>query len=359
MIRRLSVVVAGVLTLGLAACGTDGPRGPFVERDVVKGERATVAEAPTPPDRGEGEDPGGTTASGTPATRVLPLDTLWESAYGRDPEVEAARARRVEELTAQCMAGAGFDYLPVAVADVGTGDVEWGTREFAERYGYGASTDPWNVYLDQADPNDDYVATLTDAELEDYLAALYGDWSRYDDWTEEERESYVWTWETNGCNGWAQHEADPAVEDVERFEALWVDLEAMWTAAANDPRMRVASERWAACMADAGHPGLVDPQDSEYRFHDEVDALYDEVYGALDWQSPETDWAAADREAEDRLAAITAREITTATIDWDCRAETGYDDVEHEVLHEYESGFLATHGAEVDAYLATVAAGNV
>src|SRR5690606_32544565 len=113
---------------------------------------------------------------GTTEIEAGPLDEYFEQMYGDWDEDEGNRQMmEVEEITAECMREQGFEYTPVDYSTQGGVsfssddlDVEWGSREFAEQYGYGATTDPWGGQdmpepepgQEWVDPNQEYVESM-------------------------------------------------------------------------------------------------------------------------------------------------------------------------------------------------------
>ena len=164
---------------------------------------------------------GGNASAGTDPDDLPkgPLDEMFEEMYGEYDEDQGARdMMRVEEIVAECMAEEGFEYIPVDQTQFTSFssdelDVEWGTLEFAEQYGYGATTNPWGggegeeeqpVDEEQpefVDPNQEAVEAMSATEQEAYYAALYGN----QEYVEGEEE-VEWDWTTAGCQGLAQHE---------------------------------------------------------------------------------------------------------------------------------------------------------
>ena len=292
----------------------------------------------------------------------LPLDALLEGIDGAEDERSAdAQQTRIEELTATCMAEEGFDYIPVDYTQGGGNiytaedlDVEWGSREFAEKYGYGATTDPWGDIEDPGqwtDPNREAIEAMSEAEVIAFENALYGDQSIYEDWTEEDWANYEWVWEDNGCSGWATNEvlegrtADPG----SGFEQLWDEIETLPASAQGDPRLTDVLNDWTTCMAEAGYPGLVTLEDAQKEFYERLDAIWDEIYADVDLEDPGADHGALEKAYQDRIAELTDEEIATATAEWDCKDATGYADVEYEVLFELQEAFVAAHRTELEA----------
>lgn len=297
--------------------------------------------------------------------RVGPLDEYFEDLYADwTPESGDAQMRQMEELVAQCMSEEGFEYIPV---DHSGGqsfssddlDVEWGTREFAELYGYGATTDPWSDLMEEVpedggdqwfDPNEEYVSSMSESEQEAYYLALYGDQTGP---AEGEEEEWEWDWEQAGCQGWAQNEAwgGGDSDDGEQFRALQDDMNAMWEATMSDPRIAAVEAEWASCMADAGYTGLAAVGDAEQAFYDELNSLWEDAYADIPPDADEEAWMAVEESIEDTRNEMTAREIETAMADYDCRDEVDYTTVQQDVNFEYQQEFVDTHGDELEAYI--------
>lgn len=335
--RMLTATAAAALVLTLSACGGgDGP------------------------DDGESEE-----------VQLGPIDQLFEDLYGDyDEEDSNAEQMRVEELTAECMADLGFDYTPVDYSSMGVSyssddlDVEWGTLEFAEQYGYGATTNPWEDEMELPeettgewiDPNQDYVESMSETELEAYYAALYGDQSEM---TEEDWENYVWTWEDSGCSGWAQYEVygDALMgggEDDE-FAELQGEMNIMWESAANDPRMVEIEAEWAACMSEAGYPNLAQVGDAENLIYERTNEIYENAYVDMPPDATEEDYRAVEEGIQDQLSVITEQEIETAVADYTCREKIDYTKTQQDINLEYQQEFYDANKDELEAWVESMA----
>jgi hypothetical protein len=302
-----------------------------------------------------------------------PLDEYMARIYGysldaddqamQDAQAEADQQNReVEELVAACMSEQGFDYTPNDL-NGGTSyssddlDVEWGSMEFAEKYGYGISTDPWGT-ADQempeyVDPNADYMASMSESELEAYSAALWGE-PAVDDGSGEPVE-YDWT--TAGCYGAAQHEVyELGTETPEEFTALEEEINSRWEQVSADPEVAKIDADWAACMADAGIEGMTTMNEAQQALYDEWNGIQgwdDPDYQALmegwDYEAkpegppaPEVDKAAS--------AAFTKKEIAQAVADRGCQDETDYQARQIEIDHKSQQAFVDQHKDELEAW---------
>lgn len=331
--RTTTVAAATALVLALAACGG--------------GE---------PPD---------------PADQMGPIDKLFVDLQGEwDPEQSDREMLQMEEFIAECMAEEGFDYTPVDYTQGRGGGIpieddgleeEWGTLEFAKKWGYGATTNPWGEAVEEPvdpgeewiDPNQEYVESMSESEQQAYYTALYGEqWNM--EWTEEmETEEYVWDWTTAGCSGWAQHEIYPdgmgGTTDNE-FADLEAEMQLMWEAMSSDPRLVDLGAKWAVCMAEAGYPGLNEVYDAENLIYERVNALWEDAYADVPPDAGEEEWRAIEDSIQSELAAITPDEIKTATDDYTCRDQVRYSQTQAEVNIEHQQRFYDLHKDELTAW---------
>lgn len=310
---------------------------------------------------------GGTDEPTDSETPVGPLDAYFEQMYGDYDEGSAdAQMMEVEDVVAACMAEQGFEYTPVdyssqggMVSSTDELDVEWGTLEFAQEYGYGATTNPWGDQSGEptddgqqwTDPNQEYVESMSETEQAAYYAALYGEQSYAEPTEDGEEIEYDWT--TAGCQGKAQHDVYESGNgmDDEEFTALQEEMSAMWEASMADPRITGLDAEWASCMADAGYAGLAVVSDAEQQFYEKVNAVYEGSYADMDPEATEEDYLAAQEAIEDELSALTAEEIETAVADYTCREEIRYTQIQQEVNLEYQQDFVDEHKDALDAWL--------
>ena len=285
------------------------------------------------------------------------------------------RLAEMERQVAACMADEGFDYTPVDYSEVefdlgSTLELEPGSAEFAEQFGYGITTDPFTSGdTEVTDPNEAYVAAMSDAERDAYLTALYG--AAYADAgaTAEDETLEDYDWEEAGCTGRAQQQVMTSGLQDETFSALQADMLQMLADADADPRLAQVSTDWSACMLDAGFDGLERVGDGEAAIGAEVEATRAEIYGGAAAGDADDPAAAArramlgaaggadpqlDAAFDEALAEITPREIDMAVADAACRAEVGYDDVRRQVDTQYQLAFLAEHADEIQTWLETL-----
>lgn len=279
-----------------------------------------------------------------------PLSTYFEAIYGGgDEETFAAQQVLIEEKVAACMSDEGFEYIPVDQTQYqssGTAD-EWkpDDEEWVAQYGWGFVNSPGMAEANDpeantfVDPNQDYVAGLSESEQAAFYETLYGPSPSEEELSEDG--SYEYNWENGGCYGAAQHEVqgDNAWDDeknkplIEKMNALYEDVQ-------KDPRLVEANSKWASCMADAGFAEYESPQDAQNKFLDELNAIYENTTEVVDPAS------------DPKLKELGAREIETALADLACAKETDTRQIALKVQFDLEEQFIKDNKAELDALLA-------
>jgi hypothetical protein len=284
------------------------------------------------------------------------LDVAWAEAA--DPGSDMAQ---MELLVADCMAEAGFDYVPVdygehvtphypasATSLPATPSARTGSDDVAGS-GYGITSapppDPTETWTD---PNAAHVAEMSPEDQQAYWTALDG--QRSD--TAEDGE-WQYDWRTAGCRGLAQNRVygDPATLD--QLAVIETELDQARLAAASDPRMTQLDVVWADCMARAGYPDLATVSGAETAVRDAWDALWDEAFAGLPPEPSDADVTAAAATAQDDVAALARREAATATADLTCRDTVGYEATRAAISTEYQDRFYQAHRAELEAWAAT------
>ncbi|GEN80997.1 hypothetical protein AFE02nite_27310 [Actinotalea fermentans] len=324
-----------VLAWACAACGSDEPGG---------------GASPTPP---------GDATTGAVDAFFDQMDAL------RDMGDAIDQHTAVQEDVAACMNALGFEYTPLdpgpALEDVRTATdlgLEPGTREYAEQFGFGITTDDMGYYAMSAaqldDPNTRYVEQLSPEARAEYDRALWGS-------PEEVDAADPQSGEGQGCFAQAQASAGAMLEASGEFDpdVFFQEQMAMREAIQSDDRVVGLHPAWASCMADAGFPGLVTPGDNLFTgdamlaIRTEFDARLVALQGAItDVDDPSIKLGLAALQAKQELAE---REIAMAVADVDCRDSSGYADALLEVEIEYQAQFYADHKAEFDAYADAVA----
>lgn len=291
-----------------------------------------------------GSDP---TDDGTLTWEDSPLSAYWEQLGGsQDPADADAQMARSEEIVAACMQDEGFEYTPQDTSGMSQSfedeDMpEWDSLEYAEQYGYGATTYadmPMNQSGEEyVDPNADYLATMSESEQTAFYEALYGKQTMSEEPTDDEtavEQEYDWT--TAGCQGKAQHEVyeEGQVYDDPEFKDLMEGMSELYTDVEKDERTIAAYRDWSECMAEAGYD-FANPQEAQNSIYDAVNEIpYDEEDGSQDPAA---------------LAELRDEEIATATTDRKCQTSTGSARAALEAQFAVEQDFIDAHKDELDA----------
>ncbi len=282
-----------------------------------------------------------------------PLSTYLNSQEGMSEEEMnehfAAQQQEVEEFVAECMSEEGFEYIPVDQSQTGSiissGD-EWDpeSREWVEEYGYGAinfpgrddQPDPGTEFVD---PNQEYVASLSESEMAVYYETLYGPQPTEEELNEDG--SYEYDPENAGCYGRAQLEVaggDPY--SSEEFKPIVEAINEFYMGLATAPALSELNAAWSSCMAAAGYPGFATQSDAQNSIYDELNAYYEGMGEYI--------------EDDPALDEIQEREIALALADLDCRESTDYRQESLRVQFELEEEFVQEHKAELEAFKAAL-----
>ncbi|MCL1801047.1 MAG: hypothetical protein FWG25_06770, partial [Promicromonosporaceae bacterium] len=334
--RRLAIVVPLTAAL-LAACSPTA-----VE------ESATDAVS-TPTNGGTPDD--GNANSGANAQRAAwepgPLDefqmrisgfALDEGQSVQDAQTRLQRQMQaMDEYIAECMAAQGFDYnfggggISVAIISEDDLSVPRDSLAFAQTYGFGVSTDPWGLrrtdddsasggsVLLGEDPNQAMLAAMSDAEREAWQEALHGPRVELDIDDLVAGAGGEWDWRRGGCSG-AAFGAIWENQTPEEFTALEEEVNGFFVLVNADPRIGTLNARWGNCLADAGYPGLRDPQAINEQLFEEWANLLGLNMAFAGGAAGDGGGSAVQAEpSPEEIAAFTEREIALAVADWECR----------------------------------------
>ncbi|QSB13070.1 hypothetical protein JQS43_15595 [Natronosporangium hydrolyticum] len=259
---------------------------------------------------------------GTPPRDQLTLPQL--------DQAERDRQDLVTELVAECMLDAGFEYVAVPISErIGSellAAYELPPREFAHRYGYGATTIDVEPYQD---PNTELRDQLLPAEQTEYDEALWGDPAA-----------------GGGCylRSSGQVYGDPADREAgwTEFADLTGEMNQLYQEIDTDPRLATAHAQWAECMADAGHPDLTEPRDARQ-------SVFDRLPGGVPPADPTLDPGPVDSPDPDRRAEVREYELALAPVDYECQRRHVLG-VRRAVTLELEQSFIDRHQAELTRY---------
>lgn len=292
MFRGLRFPVAVMVTVGLtaAACGGSGGSAPAVEEN-----------------QGQGNSSGG-------------------EEFGLTEEEIAVRIETVESLIAECMNGAGFDYVPVDYgttriamdADSKPGGVT--NEEFRAQYGYGITTlftaPATQASLGLGSRNVEIRDGLSSVDQLAWERALFGG---------EPNQTFVVALDeedlsmVGGCTLGAVGQVFP--DELSALPGV-VDFEDPLDARVDeDPRIVEAYRNWAVCMRDGGFD------------YDNPDDIKTDLATGLDAIVGEDDPTTLGPDADAALTALQGEERALAAADDACDLEF-VDAIKTEVENE-------------------------
>lgn len=340
MRRPAILALATVAALTLAACDRGGTEEPPSQSS---GDAAA-------PDDDEGEAP---ESDG-------PLWDHLQAIWGEEDEAAVkARQEQYFQMIADCMKGEGFEYFLPSESSTyeevlrdpdGPG---YGTREYAEQYGFGITEAPDDVMNPMTEeeilassPEVQYLDSLSDSERTAYEAALNGPEMSIEEidamQLNPDREN---DWKKFGCRGKVEHELgmyEPLVQDDPQFEDLFTALDEMQMNAWADAERIAMDQDWAQCFAAAGYPEVT----SRLTL---IDWVYERFYAIGDGTA---------KPSPEQRAEFQQFEIEIAVADWECAQEVNWDKRYEESELRMQSEFLDRHRAEIDAVIAKYATGN-
>jgi hypothetical protein len=197
---------------------------------------------------------GGSKAS---STKTKQSASPFEDLFGNSDQVKE-RQRKVEEKMAQCMKDKGWTYTPIDVDRAfGNGFGEsFDEATFRLKYGYGISIQPEQQpgFDDKPfiDPNGEYVNKLPESEQQQYYRDLEGPEiaAPIDVPTNDEPITVPPLAERKGCRAEGERAVGGNIFDDPKFSKA---IETLSQGFENDPRIAEATDKWSACMKQAGH----------------------------------------------------------------------------------------------------------
>jgi len=280
---------------------------------------------------------------------------LGNSVWSRQEEFERAGQEflvRREELVAQCMLEAGFQYLPdltnpLAGAPVASAfdEVHEDDRDWVELYGFGMvsghrTVSGWTIYDVRDDPNQEYLDSLAESERAAFELALHG--SAYattpnEDWIQSDFDN---VFANMGCFGQAQiqaqNESSLFLRNQDEFAPLFRALDEMYGEVARNPEMITLNQEWLGCMMTAGHRT---PDSTKGEMSARVFIIRSRQNAGI-----------ATLEDEAELADIQKQEIELALASLDCREAVDFRNREAAIMHDAETQFVYDHRAALEAY---------
>ena len=323
-------------------------------------------------------DVGGTSSfeQDAPAVPVGPLDEFTVRIFGglqdggptEIDRQEAAINRALAQFVARCMAAQGFNFiagdsLPNVGIGLGRPAVEesdgpvFGTREWAELYGFGFSTDPWSdtaaVHTAgrETDPNLAQVNAMSDAERVAWDLALVGEQPNFNNMDENEMDA--WFAENpaglGGCSGQALAAYFPMMTADEQWVGLRDEMNRLRSVVAADPRMFELQVAWASCMAEHGIAAR--PDRDEFWFTDVQNEWFaingQDVLLTWDWENRPEGPPEPDRS---QIPAFREREIMMAVADYDCQHQVNWAATSRAIDFDHQQQFVELHRNELEAW---------
>lgn len=258
------------------------------------------------------------------------------------------KVRQTEDLVAQCMTDAGWEYIPdpgsieVSVSEFAPSEPD--SREWVAQYGYGLIRSPEAVRSSQPSAprgpslNEEYRSSLSDSAREEYEATLSGVGS-----TVDENGGYQYRWQDAGCVGWAEHEVDgDGFKEASEFKPLIEALARFEQISQADPRFAAIDADWAACMDEAGHSGFTRQTEAQ----ESIRAMIETYLNHPDAEY----WLEEFGTTKDpAYAAIADTELPLALADLECRQQTDHTQRRLRVQFELEEQFVADHADQLAA----------
>lgn len=404
--RKLLIIAVALAALFLSSCGSDD-----VALDTADSTAQNTEEGTSNPE--ETVDDGTTDSAATddredgyssPIADALGVDF----ASFEDFDVEDAN-QNIELEIQQCMQDLGFEYTPLSdgsgagIVIIGQGsdsDVKPGSREYAEKYGYGISTfifDRMNEISTmpepQADPNQAYIESLSEAARTAYFEALHGGQPSMFDvideetgqpmnpetgepFTDEELNEALMVMEPSGCQDTSMGDnplhLGPNGELLQAFEEEFGNYnEDIWERTEADPRIVKLTDEWVRCMADKSYTfakredvlnhmleRMSSAQNSMFSAMPSfaMDSIDEEALAAMTEEeqeeyfeqfAPQAPEISPETQAE--MDELNAYEIAVATADFDC--SEGSRDMTETVRIELEEKFLEENQGAIAAFL--------
>jgi len=309
---------------------------------------------------------------------------------------EPAEQRRLElereQAIAECMRAEGWEYEPVdwsaQMPDTSEEDMALfadGPEAFGEKYGYGVARN-YELYEAEGvesgegpgmsgdeieDPNQDYVSSLSESEVEDYYATLHGDPMEA---PPDDEEVFVSPpLEDQGC--WGEAQLAVYGEDPSNDPEIQERMNDYWEGQQDDPRLAAANQEWGDCMAgeieglEAGGDPVTRPDqlyqvfderkmalmglESEPFDEDDPDAWTEDTFTVYGEEGNQVAWVGQPEPIGDAdLEELRSDEIAMWKLDFACQDDAGLRDlarrIEQELVDELVADFpeLADRAAE-------------
>ena len=266
-------------------------------------------------------------SSGEGATKEgRPLPGIKE--FGLNEEQYLQHIDKTQKSIAECMADAGFEYIPVDVKTIEAAqarvrtDPGYTRRSYKEKWGLGVTTRFDSPVRDTGlGPNLKIWRSLPKADQEAYSRTLWGDNPNYDFVFAFDEEDFS---QTGGCT----REAVSKVFAADQLKGTYVNPKDVLVE--NDPRIIEAQDKWTQCMRDKG-----------YDYEDDQDAIIEDYEQRLEDMLDGDDPRTLTGQRLDELHKLQQEEIKVSLADLDCQiryTDKVFREVEIEVFGQPVSG---------------------
>lgn len=270
-------------------------------------------------------------SSADPTSNTVELDgeAIGWREFGLTDEQFNEYVGRTQDLIAQCMQEAGFEYVPASVEQIEfaqkhvRSEPGYDRFTYKEKWGLGVTTrfdDPVRD-AELGEQNLAYYNSLSEADQVAFMRTLYG--KRPDS-------SFTWMFDEEDFEnrGGCTKEAIEAVFPPNMLEESFVNPKDVLVE--RDPRIIQAEKDWIRCMEEKGYEGYTDQDD----FIEEYAELVEELVGDLDPHNLPPAKAK-------KLKQLQEEEIVFSLADVRCQVEWTddvYKEVEMEVFGRPVSG---------------------
>jgi len=264
-----------------------------------------------------------------------------EELQRQNEELERTR----QQIIAQCMRDAGFDYQPIEVPEQPIRMNQPSDRDWVMQNGIGLTGDMLESFVQEAsvaDPNEEFVNQLSVSERRAWNEALWGpplegDISDLGD--------------GGGCQGysWRQiTDGDPRFE----FEALFDAIAEMRDNIDNSNAMTLVNADYANCMADNGFPEFSSPNNVLSSLLTAAVTDYVEDFRSI--ATSRVAGTVEDPLAAEWIAEFRTHEVDLALADFDCKEAVDWESRREIVVNEIESQFVQDYRSQLEALRAAI-----
>jgi hypothetical protein len=242
--------------------------------------------------------------------------------FGLTEEEFSARVEKTQSLVAECMAAAGFEYIPVDVKTIEQAQLRmrkepgYTRRTYKEKWGLGVTTRFDNPVRDTGmGPNLQIFNSLSKVDRVAYSRTLWG---------EDPNADFVFTLDeedfssTGGCT----RKAVSRVFTPAQLKGSYVNPKDVLVD--SDPRIVEAHKRWSECMHEAG-----------YEYEEDQDEIIEEYQKRLEELTEGDDPRTLTGARAKALRKLQAQEIAVSLADLECQikhTDGVYRQVETEVF---------------------------